>query len=149
MMKKILPLLLAGLLPVLTSFAQQPRPAEILARLHTDRISLRFSCVLALDVPMPLAGTLLLQGECYRAEGGGMEVFCDGTTRWTVDPDAKEVYVESAGGLEEVLALRDSLTELKISELRYLPLSDDLSAFRYDTAALGPDWVVTDLRETL
>ena len=27
-----------------------------------------------------------------------------------------------------------------------LPLSDDLSPFTFDTAALGPDWVVTDLR---
>ena len=46
----------------------------------------------------------------------------------------------------ELVAYRDSLSELKITELKYLPLSDDLAPFRFDTAALGPDWVVTDLR---
>lgn len=139
--------LLAGLLLAVAASAQpQAQIAGILARLRTDRISLHFSCVFTADVPVALAGTLLLQGECYRAQGSGMEIYCDGTTRWTVDPEAKEVYIETAEGLEELYAMRDALSEVKISDLNYLPLSDDLSAFRYDTSVLGPDWVVTDLR---
>ena len=87
-----------------------------------------------------------MQGECYRAVGNGMEIYCDGATRWTVDPASKEVYIETAGGLEELLAWKDSITELSVTEVKYLPLSDDLSAFRFDTESLDDAWVVTDLR---
>ena len=136
---------LLALLLSLTA-AAQPQLAEIAAHLQTDRISLLYDCTYTQDAPVKLSGTLLIQGECYRAVGNGMEIYCDGTVRWTVDPDSKEVYIEPAEGLAELVAYRDSLSELKITELKYLPLSDDLAPFRFDTAALGPDWVVTDLR---
>ena len=63
-----------------------------------------------------------------------------------MDPASKEVYIETAEGLEEILAWRDSITELSITDVVYKPLSDDLSAFRFDTEALDDAWVVTDLR---
>lgn len=145
-MKKILFLLLA-LLP----FAAAAQPAqqqisEIAPHLATDRISLHYACTYTQDAPVKLSGALLIQGECYRAVGNGMEIYCDGTTRWTVDPASKEVYIETAEGLAELLAYRDSLTELSLTEVRYLSWSDNLSAFRFDIAGLGDDWVVTDLR---
>ncbi|MBP5336509.1 MAG: hypothetical protein J6Y63_03250 [Bacteroidales bacterium] len=143
MKRWILPLL--ALLLSLTA-AAQPQLAEIAAHLQTDRISLHYDCTYTQDAPVKLSGVLLIQGECYRAAGNGMEIYCDGATRWTVDPDSKEVYIEPAEGLAELVAYRDSLSELKITELKYLPLSDDLAPFRFDTAALGSDWVVTDLR---
>ena len=143
-MKKFLQLLL----PLLLSLpaAAQPQLDQIAAHLQTDRISLHYACTYTEDTPVKLSGTLLIQGDCYRAVGNGMEIYCDGATRWSVDPASKEVYIEPANGLEELLEYRNALTELKITELKYLPLSDDLSPFRFDTAALGPDWVVTDLR---
>ena len=147
-MKKrwIIPLL-ALLLP-LTAAAQvsSQQVAEIASHLDNSRISLHYDCTFTQDTPLKLSGTLLVQGECYSARGNGMEIYCDGTTRWTVDPESKEVYVETSGGLEELLYYRDSLTELKISEVKYLPVSGDLSAFVFDTAALDSSWVVTDLR---
>ena len=145
-MKKILFLLLA-LLP----FAAAAQPAqqqisEIAPHLATDRISLHYACTYTQDAPVKLSGTLLVQGECYRAVGNGMEIYCDGQTRWTVDPASKEVYIETAEGLAELLACRDSLSELTLTDVRYSPLSEDLSPFRFDTAALDASWVVTDLR---
>ena len=137
---------MAALLLSLTAAAQQPQLTELAAHLQTDRISLRYACTLTQDTPVKLSGSLLVQGECYRAVGNGMEIYCDGATRWTVDPDSKEVYIETAGGLEELLEWKDSITELSLTEVKYLPLSDDLSAFCFDTAALSADWVVTDLR---
>ena len=136
------------LLPLLLSLtaAAQPQLGEIAAHLQTDRISLRYACTVTQDTPVKLSGVLLIQGECYRAKGNGLEIYCDGATRWTVDPASKEVYVETAEGLEELLSWRDSLTELTLSEVEYLPISDDLSAFRFDTASLDSSWVVTDLR---
>jgi len=136
------------LLPLLLSLtaAAQPQLGEIAAHLQTDRIALRYDCTYTEDTPVRLSGILLIQGDCYRAVGNGMEIYCDGTTRWSVDPVSKEVYIEPAEGLSELLEYRNSLSALKISDLKYLPLSDDLTPFRFDTAALGPDWVVTDLR---
>lgn len=142
--KSILPILLTLLLSL--TAAAQPQLAEIAAHLQTDRISLRYDCTYTEDTPVKLTGVLLIQGDCYRAVGNGMEIYCDGTTRWSVDPASKEVYIEVANGLEELLEYRDSLSALKISDLKYLPLSDDLSAFHFNTAGLGGDWVVTDLR---
>ena len=142
--KSILPILLTLLLSLTVS--AQPQLAEIAAHLQTDRISLRYDCTYTEDTPVKLTGVLLIQGDCYRAVGNGMEIYCDGTTRWSVDPASKEVYIEAANGLEELLEYRDSLSALKISDLKYLPLSDDLSAFRFNTAGLGGDWVVTALR---
>lgn len=143
-MKKFIQLLLPLLLSLPT--AAQPQLDQIAAHLQTDRISLHYACTYTEDTPVKLSGALLIQGDCYRAVGNGMEIYCDGATRWSVDPASKEVYIEPANGLEELLEYRNALTELKITELKYLPLSDDLSPFRFDTAALGPDWVVTDLR---
>ena len=146
MKKWILPLL--ALLLSLTAAAQvsSQQVAEIASHLDDSRISLHYACTFTQDTPLKLSGTLLIQGECYRARGNGMEIYCDGTTRWTVDPEAKEVYVETSGGLEELLLYRDSLTELKLSDVKYQPLSEDLTAFVFDTAALDSSWIVTDLR---
>jgi len=144
-MKKFI-LFLLPLLLSLTAAAQQPQLSEIAAHLQTDRISLRYDCTYTEDTPVKLSGILLIQGDCYRAVGNGMEIYCDGATRWSVDPASKEVYIEPAEGLVELMEYRNSLSALKISDLKYLPLSDDLTPFRFDTAALGSDWVVTDLR---
>ena len=146
MKRWILPLL-ALLLP-LTAVAQvsSQQVAEIASHLDNSRISLHYDCTVTQDTPLKLSGTLLIQGDCYLAKGNGMEIYSDGSTRWTVDPASKEVYIETAGGLEELLPYRDSLTELKLTDVKYQPLSEDLSAFVFDTAALDSSWVVTDLR---
>ena len=146
-MKKLILCLMAFVL-ALTASAQsvQEQVAGIAAHLETNRISLRYDCTFTQDAPLKLSGTLTVQGDCYRASGNGMEIYCDGTTRWTVDPQSKEVYIETSGGLEELLPYRDSLTELKLSEVKYQPLSEDLSVFVFDVSALDSSWVVTDLR---
>jgi hypothetical protein len=143
-MKRRLLFLLTLLLPL--AAAAQSQIDALAAHLQTDRISLHYDCTYMEDLPVKLSGVLLIQGECYRAAGNGMEIYCDGQTRWTVDPASKEVYIETAGGIAELAAYRDALSELKITDLRYLPLSDDLSPFRFDTAGLDSGWVVTDLR---
>lgn len=138
-------LILVALLP-LTAAAQRYTLDTVAAHLATDRISLHYACTIAQPAPVQLSGELLIQGDCYRAVGNGMEIYCNGTTRWTVDPESKEVYIETAGGIEELVPWQDNLEDLSLTDVRYLPLSDDLSPFTFDTAALGPDWVVTDLR---
>ena len=137
--------ILFALLP-LTAAAQQYTLDTVAAHLGTDRISLQYACTIAEPAPVKLSGTLLIQGDCYQAKGNGMEIYCNGTTRWTVDPESKEVYIETAGGIEELVPWQDNLEELSLTQVRYLPLSEDLSPFTFDTAALDDAWVVTDLR---
>ena len=138
-------LILIALLP-LTAAAQQYTLDAVAAHLRTDRNSLNYAFTIAEPAPVQLSGTLLAQGECYRAIGNGMEIYCDGKTRWTVDPESKEVYIETAEGIEELALWQDNMKELSLTDVRYLPLSDDLSPFTFDTAALDASWVVTDLR---
>jgi hypothetical protein len=39
-------------------------------------------------------GDVCVEGNAYRMEGLGLKVVSDGTTRWTLDPQAKEALVE-------------------------------------------------------
>lgn len=120
---------------------------ELLGRLDSQRARIGYSCTIDNGTPVRLSGIILLQGNCYYAEGNGLKIYCNGPTRWTVDEEEKEVYIENSDGIREVLQYRDSLTDFSISELRYLDWSEDLSAFVFDTAKLSPDWIVTDLRD--
>jgi hypothetical protein len=54
------------------------------------------------NVPLSGSGTIRLQGDAFSMEGDGLEVWCDGTTRWTVDTVAEECYIEGVepGGLD-------------------------------------------------
>ena len=80
-------LILVTLLP-LTAAAQRYTLDTVAAHLATDRISLQYACTIAQPAPVQLSGDLLIQGDCYRAKGNGMEIYCNGTTRWTVDPES-------------------------------------------------------------
>ena len=120
---------------------------ELLGRLDSQRARIGYSCTIDNGTPVRLSGIILLQGNCYYAEGNGLKLYCNGPTRWTVDEEEKEVYIENSDGIREVLQYRDSLTDFSISELRYLDWSEDLSSFVFDTAKLSPDWIVTDLRD--
>ena len=50
------------------------------------------------QVPLNGSGTISLQGDAFTMKGDGLEVYCDGTTRWTLDTVAEECYIE---GVEE------------------------------------------------
>ena len=41
------------------------------------------------------SGNVKVQGNAFFMEGNGMEVWCDGSTRWTIDRFAEEALVES------------------------------------------------------
>ncbi|MBR6213000.1 MAG: hypothetical protein IKQ64_08170 [Bacteroidales bacterium] len=54
------------------------------------------------QVPLSGSGDIRLQGDAFTMQGDGLEVYCDGTTRWTLDTAAEECYIEGvkAGGLD-------------------------------------------------
>lgn len=41
-------------------------------------------------------GQVHIQGNAYHMEGNGIEIYCDGTSTWMIDEQAKEVFIEAA-----------------------------------------------------
>lgn len=122
---------------------------EILDRRFDARISLTYNCSISTTngTLVLLSGSLVLQGDCYHAKGNGLEIYSDGHTRWTVDRESKEVYIESSTGTPEVFRYEDSVKELSLTDIRYFPANADTSEFFFNTDSLGDEWIVTDLRE--
>ena len=142
---------------------------EILTRFSTDRISCKYSYTIDIPVTLNYEGDALVQGDCYHLKGNGIEIFCDGVSRWTVDAEAREVYIENAEEVENIL--KEFLTYSKdikaagntvtgtlidpeddtnikcaLKEITYLPLNDDLTPFKLDVESLDETYLVTDLR---
>lgn len=122
------------------------------------------------------SGHVSVQGNAFRLDGLGLEILSDGATRWTMDPQAKEVLIEAVDGEDlltnpallvldyrnhpGLLKLRkegpDSLdVEVHLDEntVVHLLLSDvrfneegPLSDYVLEPASMGKDYVVTDLR---
>ena len=45
--------------------------------------------------PLSGSGEVRLQNDSFTMKGDGLEIYCDGATRWTVDTEAEECYIES------------------------------------------------------
>ena len=41
-------------------------------------------------------GVVHIQGNAYHMEGNGIEIYCDGTSTWMIDEQAKEVFIEAS-----------------------------------------------------
>lgn len=53
------------------------------------------------------SGTLCLQGDSFRMQGDGLEIWCDSKTRWTLDRAAGEMVVENVEDAPEGAAAAD------------------------------------------
>ena len=146
MMKNRILLPFLFLLLALPVAGQDMQLERLAARLQQECVSLHYEFTLSQGVPVQMSGTLLAQDNCYRAKGNGVEIYCDGSTRWTVDPESREVYVEEAGSLDELRDWADWMQDLQLTDVQFRPKTEDLTLFRFDTAALDSSWVVTDLR---
>lgn len=122
--------------------------AKVLSKLEANRISATYDCVIDQNgIPVHLSGNAVVQGGCFHIAGNGIEIFCDSEKLCYKDPESKEVYIEDAVNLESYI--KDniaSVKDIKLTNVKYAPLSEDMSAFTLDTAALGKSWTVTDLR---
>lgn len=91
-------------------------------------------------------GTIIIQSPCYKAEGNGIEVFCDGENRWTVDREAKEAYVEKTSGPEDYIQYLSDITDFKLGNVKKEPRCVSAEFCLFDEKSLDSSWVVTDLR---
>lgn len=124
---------------------------EILSMVPNHRVDASYSCEMSIaDANVTVTGRITAQQNYYFVSGNGLDIYCDGESRWTVDSEAREVYIEKACGLEEFLSDPDTylgaLSDLKIKNVKYSSPESDLSLYRFDTKSLDSSWVVTDLR---
>ena len=68
------------------------------------------------NITMSGKGKALLQGEAFRLEVDGMEVYCDGVTMWTLDREAEELVIEHYDGLHAGLAANPAVLLCRVSE---------------------------------
>ena len=121
-------------------------------------------------------GQVTVEGNAYILEGLGMKVLSDGTTRWTLDPEAKEAVVEAVQKEDLftnpalfIRSYRQYMDKLKVNSSSSdaldvtLTLDENTRArfvltgikflekqgksdFVLDTKSLGKSYVITDLR---
>lgn len=78
-----------------TGFAQHDDVAVFTARLAASRASFDYEFVLDDGkVKMKGEGNVVVQGSSYMTKGNGLDIWCDGTSRWTADTAAKELVIE-------------------------------------------------------
>lgn len=153
--------------------AAQDSQAALKSLLEDNRVSFKYHLSApAAKFKFVKEGDAVVDGKCYRIYGNELDIRCDGVSKWTIDEASLEVYIESSEGAAEFLANPAAYFEL-ISELKYdgktvsgifhdqsqgadlyfrldnivsEPLTGSAEGFTLDTASLGPEWVITDLR---
>jgi len=121
---------------------------ELYSHLETNRITFDYSCALS-GISLEAEGKVIMQGDCYRADVNGTVVICDGKTVWSIDSGTREVYIDNPpqGGVRALKKYKNDFKSLSFSNIRYLPLSEDLSEFSFDVSTLDPQkWDIVDLR---
>ena len=148
------------------SASGQQMPQELQRQLSSYLTQADFSYVSEADVRVEGEGRFSVQDSCYVLDLGVLQIYSDGQKRWTVDKDAKEVYIESAGGslagqiagyaLEDVKGLSSggmvvvvrsadgTRITLTVPRMK-MTAKAEADYFRFSTSSLGKDWTITDL----
>lgn len=77
------------------SFAKSKTLESFVARASSSLVSFDYSFTMpSKKSTMTGSGTVKVQGSSFFLDGNGLEIWCDGKTRWTVDRVAEEALVE-------------------------------------------------------
>ncbi|MGN0202058.1 MAG: outer membrane lipoprotein carrier protein LolA [Candidatus Cryptobacteroides sp.] len=61
------------------------------------------------DAKLTGDGSVLLQQDCFRVKGNGLELFCDGQSLWTVDTFSEEAVIETVDSSSDALMANPAL----------------------------------------
>ena len=169
---KRLTLLLLLLAAAVHTVAAQGDASALLKKIEGKRVSFDYSLNTADKISVKHSGSALIEGKCYRIVDNGMEIWCDGVTRWTVDKEAKEVYIEDPGEEADMLLSPSRLlsnvkdlvagsstasgkytgegpgkgSTFVLTSIKTYEPKGVSNEFVYDISSLGSPWVITDLR---
>lgn len=82
----------------LPAFAQGKGGIALLDKVEGRRVRFHYTYSLSQDGAAfrdITDGEVTLEGNAYTLEGLGLKVYSDGQTRWTLDPEARELVVET------------------------------------------------------
>lgn len=147
---KSIKLIFAFLIIVLSqsyTLAQDDKLNILTEKIDKFRVCAELECKIELDFTLDIKAKIICQQNCYYAKNEALEIYCDGRSRWTIDHEGKEVYIENSSGIQELAEFTTAVKELKIKKAEFLPLSDDMSAFVPNLSNLGKEWIITDLRQ--
>lgn len=120
-MKRLISILSVLILTVLAAEAQNGLEG-IRSKMEENRVSFSYSFSSEGKLPFGGGGRVVVQGKMYicEMEDGG-KIWSDGKTRWTLDRDAREIYIENVASSPDIL----SNPEPYLASLRDLTVSKD------------------------
>lgn len=86
---------LAAILLMCVSASAQNIVDGFVATLGGKCASFKYNYSVSGQVPVSGSGEVNLQGDSFTMKGDGLEVYCNGAERWTLDTEAEECYIES------------------------------------------------------
>lgn len=169
---KRLSVILASLLLCSTAFCQQLSVQKLSEDLANSLVSFNFRYKAADKNSREIGGEVMVQGQCYRIRAHTALIISDSKTRWTVDANSKEIYIERGGKLPSILTNPKQLAKsvsvsnssadgisgvfsnpedglkynFSISSFVSEPVQEEKSPFTFDVTGLDKSWIVTDLR---
>ena len=63
-------------------------------KVENSRLAVDYSFVLHDKTRMTGKGAIVIQSDAFKLNEHGLEIYCDGQSRWIVDKEAKEVAIE-------------------------------------------------------
>ena len=85
----------AALLFLFHSDAKAAGPVEsFLQKMNSSLVEFTYSFSTKGNMTIKGDGKATVQGDCFFVDGNGMEIYCDGKSRWTVDGYSKEAIIE-------------------------------------------------------
>ena len=165
-MKRLLTTTLSALIACICVSAQVGEEfAPLLQKFQSQRTLLNYEYIISGPADITVQGTAVIQKNCFRMEGAGLLIMCDGDSVWTLDLEGKEAYVEKAGPMDYLQYIRElayvddhlegtivepasgTIIPFALHDLQFLPVSGDLSPFSPSEEVFASgDWIITDLR---
>lgn len=85
----------AALLTFFTVQAKGANPVEnLLTKMNSSLVEFSYTFSTKGNMNIKGEGNAVVQGDSFFVDGNGMEIFCDGKSRWTVDRYSKEAIIE-------------------------------------------------------
>lgn len=160
--------LLAAMLAFSSVVRAEDLPQPLREQLSRHLTQADFTYVSEADVKVEGEGSFSIQDSCYVLDLGVLQIYCDGVRRWTVDKEAREVYIEPAEGslagaiagyqVEEIKGLSDNGLRVTVQDARgtrititvprmKMTAKAEAGYFRFSTSSLSGDWNINDMTD--
>ncbi len=134
----IIAALLAFLASGVASYAKSKTLEAFAAKVSSSLVTFDYSFTMPTQKSkMTGSGSVKVQGDSFFVDGSGLEVWCDGATRWTIDRVSEEALVESVDDSYDsyatnpalmVGAIDDAFSETSFGSVKFKDKAVDASS---------------------